>query len=264
MPMAKIVGGDIHYVRSGDGPPLVLLLPQSAGPVGVAPFVDGLAERFAVLRYDQRGTGQSPPPTNPDAVSMSDRAGEVAGLLDALGISRADFFCHSTGCGIGLAFAAEHGDRVGRIVLASPWAYGDGHLTTMQNLRIAAARALAPSDYARFNASLLFPPTYRRLNQAGFDRIAAEAAPQDAAQIARRLNAILAFDSRPLTPKIDRPTLTMTAEDDQLMPTWFGRDIAKAMPNGRYIELQGGGHMLPETRTAEMLDLVTEFLRAPG
>ena len=34
MPMAHVDGGDIHYSERGDGAPLIMLLPQSGGPVG--------------------------------------------------------------------------------------------------------------------------------------------------------------------------------------------------------------------------------------
>lgn len=262
MPLATVPGGDIHYMTSGEGPPLALLLPQSAGPVGVGPFVAGLEGAFTVIRYDQRGTGQSPPPADADAISIVDRADEVVGLLDALGISRARLFCHSTGCGIGLALAHQYGDRVDGMVLAAPWSHGDAYLSMMQRLRISAAQALGAADYARFNASLLFPPEYRRAHAAGFSQQADAASLQDAARISARLNAILAFDSRAIAPEITCPTLVMTADDDQLMPGWFGQELGAGLANGRFVGLSGGGHMLPETRTAEVLRLATEFLRA--
>ena len=260
MPLATVSGGDIHYVASGAGPPVVLLLPQSAGPIGVGPFVEGLERAFTVIRYDQRGTGESAPPVDAAGMSIPGRAEEVVGLLDALGIDRAHVFCSSTGCGIGLALAHRHGARVDRMVLAAPWSNGDEYLSTTQHLRIAAAKALGAADYARFNASLLFPPAYRREHAAGFARQAAEAAAPDAAQISARLEAILAFDSRPLAPDIGCPALVMTADDDQLMPAWFGRELAALAPDARFVELAGGGHMLPETRTADVLRLTAEFM----
>jgi aminoacrylate hydrolase len=252
--------GPIAYTRSGSGAALVLCLPQSSGPVGVGPFIAGLASEFDTIRYDQRGTGKSAPPPRPDAVTMPDRAVEVLELLDALAIDKAHLVCHSTGCGIGLAFAHAYPHRIGRLVLATPWQYGDPFITMMQNLRIAAARALSPQDYAIYNASLLFPPEYRREHAEGFASQAASAAPQNADQIAQRLQAILAFDTRPLTPEITTPTLVVSSDDDQLMPAWFGQDIAASMPAARYIELRGGGHMLPETRTTELLARISEFL----
>lgn len=261
MPTATVAGGDIHYSMRGAGNPLALLLPQSAGPVGVAPFIDGLAKFSVPINYDQRGTGKSPAPTEAGAISIPDRAQEVAGLLDALEIERASLFCHSTGCGIGIAFAAAYPDRLDRLILASPWSYGDPYLTGMQNLRIAAARALGAADYARFNASLLFPPDYRRAHAAGFTQQYEQAKPPNVDEISMRLSAILAFDSRPLTPQINQPALIVTGADDQLMSAWFGEDIAATMPKARYKPLTGGGHMLPETRTAELLSLIGAFLQ---
>ena len=159
MPFARIEGGDIHYEERGGGAALAMLLPQSAGPVGVNPFVDRLAARFRVIRYDQRGTGQSAPVAGPEGMTMAGRAAEFGALLDALGIDRTHLFCHSTGCGIGLAYAASRPDRVAGLVLANPWSHGDAHLATMQRLRVAAAQALDAYRYAWFNASLLFRPT---------------------------------------------------------------------------------------------------------
>ncbi len=262
MPMAKIEGGDIHYTVTGQGRPLVMLLPQSSGPVGVAPFLDALAERFMIIRYDQRGTGRSAPVSAQDGMSMSGRAAEVIGLLNAMELERVALCCHSTGCGIGVATVSEYPQRVDELVLASPWSHGDGHLTTMQQLRVAAARGLDPYRYAWFNAGLLFPPDYRRTHEAGFERMAVEAKeyPQDADQIEGRLNAILSFDSRPLLPSISCPTLIVTGKDDQLMPDWFGREMAEAVPNSLLLALDGGGHMLPETRGGELASAITEFL----
>ncbi len=238
----------------------MLLLPQSGGPIGVEPFVRILADSHLVIRYDQRGTGRSAPLSGPEAGGMAARAGEVAGLLDALDIAQADLFCHSTGCGIGLSLASTHGSRIRRLVLAAPWSHGDDFLTSMQRLRVAAARALAPPDYARFNASLLYPPDHRRRHADGFARQAATAAPQDADAISDRLEAILAFDARPLLSAIDHPCLVTTARDDQLMPPWFAREIAEALPQARLLELQDGGHMLAETRAEMLATAVAAFL----
>ncbi len=262
MPFAQIEGGDIHYEQRGTGPALAMLLPQSGGPVGVGPFLDRLAARFRVIRYDQRSTGRSAPVTAPEGMTMAGRAAELAGLLDALGIERTHLFCHSTGCGIGLAFAASRPDRVAGLVLANPWSHGDAHLATMQRLRVAAARALDPYRYAWFNASLLFPPDHRRAHAEAFERLARNAAPQDAGGIEARLEAILAFDARPLAPGLACPTLVATAADDQLMPPWFGEKLAALIPGAAHLALEGGGHMLPETRADALAEAVAAFLGA--
>ena len=260
MPFARIEDGGIHYEEIGGGAALAMLLPQSSGPVGVGPFADRLAARFRVIRYDQRGAGRSAPVTAPGGMTMAGRAGELAGLLDALGIGKAHLFCHSTGCGIGLAFAASRPARVAGLALANPWSHGDAHLTAMQRLRVAAARALDPYRDAWFNASLLFPPDYRRAHAGAFEALASNAAPQDADRIEARLEAILAFDARPLAPGLVCPTLIATAADDQLMPPWFGAELAALIPGAAHMALDGGGHMLPETRAGALAGVVIDFL----
>ena len=85
MPVAQIEGGDIHYEESGGGAVLAMLLPQSGGPVGVRPFHDRLAERFRVVRYDQRGTGRSAPVAVPEGMTMAGRAAELRGAFRRAG-----------------------------------------------------------------------------------------------------------------------------------------------------------------------------------
>ncbi|MGI9477036.1 MAG: alpha/beta fold hydrolase [Hyphomicrobiaceae bacterium] len=266
MPIAPVQGGTLHYDVTGrpldqSHAPIALLLPQSTGPIGLTPFIQQLAAHHTVITYDQRGTGGSSPV--PDSMSMATQAGDLIELLDALDVEQAVLLCHSTGCGIGISAAAAHPDRVSHLVLVSPWTHADPHLTTMQNLRIAAARALDPKQYAHFNAALLFPPDFRRAHQAGFDQLATAAPdkPQDADEIARRLNAILAFDARPLLPAIACRTLAITAQDDQLMPSWFAAEAAAAIASAALVELDDGGHMLLETRAFEIIEAVRPFIR---
>ncbi|MBT6275146.1 MAG: alpha/beta fold hydrolase, partial [Chromatiales bacterium] len=220
------------------------------------------AHRHPVINYDQRGIGQSPSGNVRSPVPMSARASEVFELLDALGLSKAHLVCHSTGCGIGLSMVAARPDRVATITLVSPWAYGDTYLTRMQNLRVAVARALGPGDYFRFNVSLLYPPDYRRQHEEGFAQMesAAEGTPVNADSIRNGLIPILAFDSRPVTAQIKCPALVVVGADDQLMPPWFGRSMAKDIPNSQLLEFDNAGHMILETRAQDLAARVLEFL----
>ena len=263
MPLVHPKAGEIYYTLKGNGRPLLMLLPQSSGPAGIELFCDALSEVFTVLRYDQYGTGGSAPLLTSDAMTMEARATEVLGLLDALEFERVHLCCHSTGCGIGIATVLMASQRVDSMTLISPWEYADRQLTIMQRLRIAAAEGLDPYHYACFNAALLFPPTYRREHEAGFERKAIEAhsAPQNPAEISLRLNAILAYDTRPLASHITCPTLIVSARDDQLMPAWHGRNLAEHIPGSSFIEFEGGGHMVPETRGKHLAASIIDFLK---
>ncbi len=260
MPEATVHGVNVHYDTVGSGAALMLLMPQSTGPVGIRPVVHAFAERYRVITLEHRGTGRSAPA--PSELSMDVLADDAIAVLDALAVASVRLVCHSTGCGIGLSIAGRCPQRVAALVLATPWSHADTHLSVMQSLRKAAAVALEPEQYARFNAALLFPPDYRRANEDGFARMArdARASPQDPADIARRLDAILAFDARSLWPKIECPTLVVSAGDDQLMPDWFAERTAASIDGAELVEFNSGGHMLPETRREDFTATVLGFL----
>ena len=254
MPTASIEGAEIHFETAGEGPPLLLVTGLGAGPAARAAFVEALAQRHTVLTYDQRGTGQSK--GGPAGLSIEGHAGDVVAVLDAAGIAKAHIFGHSTGAGAATVLAAGHPDRVASLVLAAPWTHADDHLRALQELRKAAARTLPPEHYARFNALLLYPPEFRRAHAARFARMAEDAvrAPQAAETFAARLDAILAFDARPYYPRIDCRTLVLTAPDDQVMPRWFAEEATGAIPGARLVALDGGGHMMTETRTDAVVE----------
>ncbi|MGI9410276.1 MAG: alpha/beta fold hydrolase [Hyphomicrobiaceae bacterium] len=259
--LADISDGKIAYRSVGQGPPLLLLLPQSSGPRGTGELVSGLAQDFRIISYDQRGTGKSSPSTGSYAISQ--QAADAIELIDAIGLDKVGLVCHSTGCGIGLSMACEAPDRVAALVLAAPWSHGDRFLSTMQNLRISAANALDPEPYAHFNASLLFSPAYRRRFADEFANLAAQANdhPHQPEVIEQRLQAILAFDARPLLDRVRCRTLVTVARDDQLMPPWFAREISLGIANAELVELEAGGHMILETCSQDITALVAAFMK---
>jgi aminoacrylate hydrolase len=261
MAEAVIGGVRIHYEISGHGHPLVLTTGQGTGPEARAELIAGLARDHAVLTYDQRGTGRSERVAQGQPIETL--AEDIVAIMDAAGVARAHVVGHSTGTGMATVLAARHPARVARLVLAAPWTHGDPFLQAVQAMRMAAARTMPPDHHAQLNAAIIYPPDYRRAHAGRFAAMAAKAldAPQDAAGIAARLTAILAFDARPLYPRIACPTLVMAARDDQIMPGWFAEEAARAVPGAQLQILEGGGHMFPETRTAEFLQRVGAFLR---
>lgn len=260
MPMARVRGTELHYEIKGTGTPLVLTAGQGTGAQARARLIEGLARDHAVLTYDQRGTGRSERVAQGQPIE--ELAEDIADLMDAVGFRQADVMGLSTGTGMATALAVRHPERVVRLVLGAPWTHGDPDLRVLQDTRKAAARALPPDAYSRFNSILLYPPEYRREHFEHFERMAhaALASPQDAAGIAARLDAIVAFDARPLYAHVRCPTLVLGARDDLVMPTWFAEDAARAIPGARLVILDGGGHMFPETRTDEFLAGVLPFL----
>ena len=108
-------GASIHVRVGGQGPAVVLL--HGYGETGDmwAPMAANLARNYTVVVPDLRGLGLSSKPSS--GFDKKTQAGDVAGVLDALKIERADLITHDIGNMVGFAFAAQHQQRVNRFVL---------------------------------------------------------------------------------------------------------------------------------------------------
>ena len=108
-------GATIHVRVGGSGPAVVLI--HGYGETGDmwAPMAADLARDHTVVVPDLRGLGLSSKP--PSGFDKKTQAGDVAGVLDALKIERADLVTHDIGNMVGFAFAAQHPQRVRRFVL---------------------------------------------------------------------------------------------------------------------------------------------------
>jgi pimeloyl-ACP methyl ester carboxylesterase len=108
--------GTSLYVRVGGKGPAVILL-HGYGETGDmwAPLAAVLAKDHTVIAPDLRGMGLSARP--PGGYDKKTQGQDIAGLLDALKIGKADLVTHDIGNMVGYAFAAEHPDRVIKFVI---------------------------------------------------------------------------------------------------------------------------------------------------
>ena len=108
-------GTTIHVRVGGKGPAVVLL--HGYGETGDmwSPLAAELVRDHQVIVPDLRGLGLSAKPK--DGFDKKTQGEDVAGVLDALHVSRADVVTHDIGNMVGFAFAMEHPDRVRRFVL---------------------------------------------------------------------------------------------------------------------------------------------------
>jgi pimeloyl-ACP methyl ester carboxylesterase len=117
-------GVTIHVRVGGQGPAVVLLHGYADTGDMWAPMATDLARDHTVVVPDLRGLGLSSKPAG--GFDKKTQAGDVAGVMDALGIRRADLVTHDIGNMVGFAFAMQHPDRVTRFVLIDAPAPGVG------------------------------------------------------------------------------------------------------------------------------------------
>jgi pimeloyl-ACP methyl ester carboxylesterase len=108
-------GATIHVRIGGQGPAVLMI--HGYGETGDmwAPLAAALARDHTVVAPDLRGMGLSSKPEG--GYDKRTQAGDMARVLDALGIQRADLVTHDIGNMVGYAFAAQNPNRVTRFVL---------------------------------------------------------------------------------------------------------------------------------------------------
>jgi 2-hydroxy-6-oxonona-2,4-dienedioate hydrolase len=119
--IARTSCGPIEYGTAGSGPPVLLVHGAGGGYDQGLSIAGPLAARgFRLIAMSRFGYLRTP---LPDDASAEAQADAHAGLLDALGISRAAVVGASAGAPSAMQLALRHPDRVIALVLLVPAAY---------------------------------------------------------------------------------------------------------------------------------------------
>ncbi|GAA1655198.1 alpha/beta hydrolase [Georgenia ruanii] len=106
----------LHAVVGGAGPPILLIHGWPQTWYAWRMLMPALADDFEVVAVDQRGIGLSDKPT--DGYDTSTLANDLVAVMEALGHRRFAVYGTDTGMPIAHALAADHPDRVARLVVS--------------------------------------------------------------------------------------------------------------------------------------------------
>jgi hypothetical protein len=193
--------------------------------------------------------------------------------MDAAGWDRASLLGLSEGGAMAQLFAAEHPERVERVVLVnsmlSPryWERAldyarPGDPTTRSIEEVIGRFGELVTDWpenAAFFAGWFMPSQAENEDfvkwLARVQRLAAS--PKD---FARQVESVVTLDPGDAPERLTQPTLVMQVVGDGVIPVYWGRLLADLVPGARYHELPGADHFLwvmPEWRS--ICDEVIEF-----
>jgi pimeloyl-ACP methyl ester carboxylesterase len=106
----------LHAVTGGAGPPLLLVHGWPQTWYAWRMLMPALAGDFSVVAVDQRGIGLSDKPR--DGYDTATLARDLVALMDALGHHRFALYGTDVGMPIAYALAADHPDRLDRLVVS--------------------------------------------------------------------------------------------------------------------------------------------------
>ena len=114
----------VHYFRSGDGPPAVLIHSSPANARLLFKEIERLSRDFTVFAFDTPGFGLSDPlPLT--TMTVADLADAMARTLDAIAMPRCPVFGTHTGAAIALELGVRHPERMTVLVLDGVPAFTD-------------------------------------------------------------------------------------------------------------------------------------------
>jgi pimeloyl-ACP methyl ester carboxylesterase len=241
----------------GSGPPLLLVMGLGYGRWGWEPLVGPLAERHRVVRYDNRGIGGSDVPPGP--YTVADLAADAVRVLDERGIERAHVAGTSLGGMVALELALSHPERVGKLALLCTTAGGAGAypMPEVTQRLFAEAASLEPDVALR-----RFVENAVSARGALVDELYAKrlAHPPDPAGWQAQAAAGASFDASARIGSIDRETLVLTGDEDNVIDARNSELLAERIPGARLQVFPGAGHLFFWERPAEVAAALTEFL----
>ena len=249
--------GQVHYLRCGEGRPLVMLHQSPAAATMWEAVLPRFAEAgYAATAIDLPGHGDSWRPRKPP--SIPDYARSIKETLDALGLAQVDIVGHHTGALVAAQVAVDFPGRVGKLALWGLAIYVEALAASRARLKneqppvyddegaalIAfwvRQRALAGQAYT----SALGVRSMIEMLQTGAERPYGHWAGQQC-------------DRAALLARVTQPALIMGGQRD---PLWPGIEAAASLfQRGRFHVIEGAGLYVVDESPQEFVRLVHEFL----
>lgn len=196
-----------------------------------------LAENGPVHSFDLPGFGGRP--KAPGGVSVGRYAGLVARAFDQRRLQNATVIGHSMGAQIAVELTRTRPDLVGRLVLAAPVVDPGRRKRRKQALDLVRdlaaetpmSTAIIVGDFLRTGPPFFFAA----------------------------LDAMLDYRIEEAAQEVDCPVLVVRGDDDPVSRAPWCRTLAGLVADGRFVEVEGAGHILQHTATARLARAIDDF-----
>jgi pimeloyl-ACP methyl ester carboxylesterase/DNA-binding CsgD family transcriptional regulator len=243
-------GVRLAYASHGRGPPIVKA-PNWLTHVEFdwrsplwRPWLEALGETNRVIRYDERGAGLSD--WEVGDFSLDAWVADLEAVVEAAGVDRFTLLGLSQGAQIAIAYAVRHPERVNHLVVCGGYLGGDEG-TTAERERDEALDSLIRIGWGQANpvfrhvfTTLLVPGATPEVMDWVDELQRVSTSPENALRFSKAFGKI---DITELAPRVQAPTIVFHARDDQMIPFAEGRRLATAVPNARFVPLEGRNHV---------------------
>jgi len=242
MPTANVNGIHINYQLEGDGPESIVLINGLADDLEtwVLQMDDLLGAGYRVLRFDNRGVGQTDKPEGPYTSRML--ADDAKALVDELGLRDVHLMGVSMGGMIAQEYALNDGGNLRTLTLACTYAAPGPFCSRM----FAMWRDMAPENGVPFimrDVTLwAFTVPFFEAREDEAKEFEAEMAAMDMSVEAylAQLHVIQTHDTTGRLDQISTPALVLAGEQDILIPVSLSKRLHEQIPGADWATTKGG------------------------
>lgn len=264
-------GARIAFAEAGSGPLLVKggnwpnHLELDWGSPLWGRLIGRLAERFRLVRYDERGNGLSD--WDVGRIDFDALVGDLEAVVDALRLDRFPLFALSQGCSVAIEYAHRHPERISHLILLSGYSTGwrlrvDAGEAAEREAVITLVRRGWGKDSPAYRQifSESFTPSATHDELAWFTDFQKQTVSPDNA--AAFLDLFGDIDVRRHLPGIAAPTLVLHARGDRRIGLEQAIELASTIPNATLVTLDSDNHILraAEPATDVVIDEIVKFL----
>lgn len=265
MPKVRVNDIQMFYEVHGEGFPLMMIMGFTGNTSWWDPrWIETLSEKFKVIAFDNRGAGRTDISDREYSIKLF--ADDTAGLMDALGVPRANVLGLSMGGMIAQELLLNYTRKVEKLILCSTNCGGAKSVLPSDEVMgiltaDVSALALSAEEVARMTIPLLFTEEFIK-NNADLKELMVRQIlknPISNEAFMRQMSAIMQFDTYDRLSQVKTPALILHGKQDILIPPENGSILGKAIPGSRLVSFENCAHGLLE-ETEEVLGTILEFL----
>jgi pimeloyl-ACP methyl ester carboxylesterase len=248
-------GIKLHYAKQGNpsGEPVILLHGYADSWRSFEPILSEFSFAFQTFALDLRGHGNSDKPE--DGYKVEDFVADLEGFMDSMGLERSNIVGHSLGSFIAQVFAAEHPDRIRKLLLISS-APSASDNAILRGLKTEVDALGDPVDKAFVEA---FQEPSSPLAQDFMDTIISESMKVPAHVWQKVLSSLLQIDNSAILGSIEAPTLIAWGSRDTIF-TRADQDMLITKIPHAILKAYEAGHAIPWEMPRELVSDMMEFM----
>lgn len=249
-----------YRVEGAHGAPWVMMSNSLATDLSMWDAqAEALRDKFQVLRYDQRGHGDTEAPGGRYTFDLL--IDDALALMDALSIARAHFVGLSMGGVTAMGLAQRHPERLDRVVICDAPCASTPATAAQWEERIVIAQQQGMEALVEPTVGRWFPPAVVAANPPYLDRVRDMIRTTPVNGFVGCAAALADHDFRSGAGSVVRPVLFVVGEKDGTTPGIM-RQMHQALSGSQFVELPGAGHISNLDQPEMFTRSVRDFLMA--